>query len=202
MSISQPPSCSSSRAPSLFAVEIPNDVIDEIEEQRDRERILWRRDCRLAHDRREAAEREARAREEESYPVVKATVGAVGDGSSWRGRREVSFNFNLALNSIISVLQSESSVDEGDMVCLTDFLDRKEAMESGWGGPGEVKALLDDGVAPGPGEEEHERQTEEIFRRRILLLEETVVRRGREGNNKERDGRGGWGQERDGYGGW
>ena len=47
------------------------------------------------------------------------------------------------------------------MVCLTDLLDKKEAMESGWGGPGEVKTLLDDGVPPGPGEEEYDRQTDE-----------------------------------------
>ena len=32
------------------------------------------------------------------------------------------------------------------MECLSDFLDRKAALEPGWGGPGEVKALLDDGV--------------------------------------------------------
>ena len=91
MSISQPPVLSS-RAPSLFSVEIPHEVIDEIEEQRDRERIMWRNSCRLARDRalaREAEEREARAREEENYPVVRATVGAVGDGSSWRERRQV-----------------------------------------------------------------------------------------------------------------
>ena len=89
MSLLQPPCSSSTQAPSLFSVEIPHEIIDEIEEQRDRERILWRQSCRLARDRREAAEREAKAREED-YPVVKATVGAVGDGSSWRGRREVS----------------------------------------------------------------------------------------------------------------
>ena len=85
------------------------------------------------------------------------------------------------------------------MTCLTDFLDKKEALEpQSWGGPGEFKALLDDGVALGPGEEEQDRQTEEIFRRRILLLEETVVRRGREEGSKETDGRGGWGQGRGG----
>ena len=89
------------------------------------------------------------------------------------------------------------------MTCLTDFLDKKEALEpQSWGGVGEFKALLDDRVAPGPGEEEQERQTEEIFRRRILLLEETVVRRGREGSSKESDGRGGGGQGREGCGGW
>ena len=89
------------------------------------------------------------------------------------------------------------------MTCLTDFLDKKEALEpQSWGGVGEFKALFDDGVAPGPGEEEQERQTEEIFCRRILLLEQTVVRRGREGGNKESDGRGGWGQGREGCGGW
>ena len=67
-------------------MEIPNDVIDEIEEQRDQERILWRRSARLARDQRVAEELEARAREEELYPVVRATMGAVGDG---RGRNQV-----------------------------------------------------------------------------------------------------------------
>ena len=94
MSLSQPASSSSSRAPSLFDVTIPDDVIDAMEEQREREQMLWRRNARLARDRREAAEREARAQEEEMYPVVKATCGAVGDGSSWRERREVSFSFS------------------------------------------------------------------------------------------------------------
>ena len=94
MSLSQPACSSSSRAPSLFEVSIPDDIIDAMEEQRDREQMLWRRNCRLARDQREAAEREAKSQEEESCPVVRATCGAVGDGSSWRGRREVSFIFN------------------------------------------------------------------------------------------------------------
>ena len=94
MSLSQPASSSSSRAPSLFDVTIPDDVIDAIEEQREREQMLWRRNARLARERREAAEREAKSQEDESYPVVRATCGAVGDGSSWRGRREVSSIFN------------------------------------------------------------------------------------------------------------
>ena len=96
MSISQPPS-SISRAPSLLSVEVPLDVIDEIEERKDRERIEWRRSCRLASDRalaREAEAREAEAGEgKDNYPVVKATIGAVGDGQpsgqSWRDRKEV-----------------------------------------------------------------------------------------------------------------
>ena len=112
------------------------------------------------------------------------------------------FNYNLALNFTIFVFQSVSSVEEDDMVCLSEFLDRKHGMESGWGGPGEVKALLDDGVLLGPGEEEEERQTDEYIRRRILMLEETIVRRGKEGWDKERDGRGGWDKERDGWGSW
>ena len=95
VSITQPPLCSSSsRATPLFDVNIPGDVIDAIEEQRDREQMLWRRTCRLARDRREAAERETQSREEGDYPIVKVTVGAVGDRDSWRGRREVSFCFN------------------------------------------------------------------------------------------------------------
>ena len=62
VSISQPPS-SSSRAPSLLSVEIPLDVIDEIEERKDRERIEWRRSCRLARDQALAREAEARKAE-------------------------------------------------------------------------------------------------------------------------------------------
>ena len=84
------------------------------------------------------------------------------------------------------------------MVCLTDCLDKKVAMEPGWGGPGETKPLLDDGVPPGPGEEEYDRQTDEWVTHRLLMIEETVVRRGREGQDKDRGGRESWGQERDG----
>ena len=77
-----------------MSVDIPLEVIDEMEEQRDRERIAWRRSCRLARDR--ALEREIEAgKENVNYPVVKATVGhgVVGDGqgsvSGWRERKEV-----------------------------------------------------------------------------------------------------------------
>ena len=41
------------------------------------------------------------------------------------------------------------------MECLSEFLDRKVAMESDWGCPGEVKALLDAGVSPVSGEEDY-----------------------------------------------
>ena len=53
---------------------------------------MWRRNARLARDRREAEEREARAREGEVYPVVRASNGAVGDG---RERKQVRLTFNL-----------------------------------------------------------------------------------------------------------
>ena len=58
---------------------------------------MWRRNARLARDRREAEEREARAREEETYPVVRASVGAVRDGSGWRERKQVRLTFKLTL---------------------------------------------------------------------------------------------------------
>ena len=32
------------------------------------------------------------------------------------------------------------------MVCVSEFLDRKHGLQDKWGGPGEVKPLLDDGV--------------------------------------------------------
>ena len=65
-----------------------------------------------------------------------------------------------------------------------------------------MKALLDDGVPPGPGEEAYERQDDEWIQRRILMLEETVVRKGRGSQGQDRDGRGTRGQERDGAKGW
>ena len=77
-----------------MTVDIPNEVVDEIEEKKDRERIAWRRSCRMARD--QAREREVEAGEGSiDYPVVLATVGkgAVGDGRQsglgWRGRKEV-----------------------------------------------------------------------------------------------------------------
>ena len=88
------------------------------------------------------------------------------------------------------------------MECLSDFLDRKAALEPGWGGPGEVKALLDDGVPPGPGEEEYERQEDEWIQRRILMLEETVVRRERGTQGQDRSGKGTGGNGGDGAKGW
>ena len=47
------------------------------------------------------------------------------------------------------------------MECLSEFLDRKVAMESGWGGQGEVKALLDDRVSPVFGEEDYQREEDQ-----------------------------------------
>ena len=76
------------------------------------------------------------------------------------------------------------------MTCVSDLLEQKTALEPGWGGPGEVRALLDDGVPPGPGEEEHERQEDEWVQRRLLVLEETRYRRGRGAQNPEGKGAG------------
>ena len=75
-----------------------------------------------------------------------------------------------------------------EMTCVSEFLERKTALEPGWGGPGEVRALLDDGVPPGPGEEEHERQVDEWVQRRMIVLEETRYRRGRGPQNTEGTG--------------
>ena len=73
-------------------------------------------------------------------------------------------------------MQSDSSTDDGTMVCLSDFLDRRQSQDR-WGGPGHVRALLDDGVPPGPGEEEEERRTDQVIRRRLLMMEETIFKR-------------------------
>ena len=67
-------------------MEIVPEIVEEMEERREQERILWRRSARLARDQRVAKELEARTREEEQYPVVRATMGAVGDR---RGRNQV-----------------------------------------------------------------------------------------------------------------
>ena len=66
--------------------------MEEMEERRERERILWRRNARLARDRREAAEAEARDAEEPVYPVVRARMGAERDG---RERSQVSLVFSF-----------------------------------------------------------------------------------------------------------
>ena len=58
------------------------------------------------------------------------------------------------------------------MTCIVDCLDRKAALESKWGGPGEIRTLVDDGVAPGPGEEDYERHVDEWIER-MIILEET-----------------------------
>ena len=77
------------------------------------------------------------------------------------------------------------------MTCVSELLERKTALEPGWGGPGEVRALLDDGVPPGPGEEEHERQVDEWVQRRMIVLEETRYRRGRGASYTEGTGENG-----------
>ena len=78
--MSQPSATSSRTSPSLMSVEIAPWIMEEMEERREREKIMWRRNARLARDRREAEELEARAVEEAAYPVVRARMGAVGDG--------------------------------------------------------------------------------------------------------------------------
>ena len=83
---SQPSATSSRTSPALMSVEIAPEIMEEIQERREREKIMWRRNARLARDRREAEELEARAAEEVNYPVVRARMGAVGDG---RGRNQV-----------------------------------------------------------------------------------------------------------------
>ena len=58
---------------------------------------MWRQRAREARDRRLAEERVASDPVgEESYPVVRASFGAVGDGR--RGKREVSYSL-LYLNN-------------------------------------------------------------------------------------------------------
>ena len=77
-----------------MTVDIPIEVVDEIEEKKDWERVAWRRHSRMARD--IAREREVTAEEGSiDYLVVKATVGqsAVGGGHpsglGWRGKEEV-----------------------------------------------------------------------------------------------------------------
>ena len=103
VSLKTRPSATSSRgSPSLMSVEISPWVMEEMEERRERERILWRRNARLARDRREAAEAEARDAEEPVYPVVRARMGAERDG---RERSQVSlvlvFLFHILFSSIL-----------------------------------------------------------------------------------------------------
>ena len=77
-----------------MTVNIPNEVVDEIEEKKDQERIAWRRRSRMARDLARESEVES-GEGSTDYPVVKATVdlGVVGDGRpsglGWRGKEEV-----------------------------------------------------------------------------------------------------------------
>ena len=61
-------------------------------------------------------------------------------------------------------MQSDSSVNEESVVCISEFLERGRS-EDRWGGPGHVRALLDNRVPPGPGDEEEERRTDQVIRR-------------------------------------
>ena len=87
-----------------MSVDIPVEIVDEIEEKQERERIAWRVSCRKVRE--QAKERELEAGEvSNSYTEVVATVGrgAVGDGRQsahgWRGgKRYVHLMFYLILN--------------------------------------------------------------------------------------------------------
>ena len=75
-----------------MSVDIPVDIVDEIEEKQERERMAWRINCRKARE--QAKERELEAGEgSSSHTEVVGTVGsgAVGDGRQsahgWRGSR-------------------------------------------------------------------------------------------------------------------
>ena len=86
-------SAASRSPPSLLTIDIPSDIIEEFEERQNRERIYWRRRAREARDRRLAEERIASdpVGEDLSYPVVKATYGAVGD----RRREDMEVSYSL-----------------------------------------------------------------------------------------------------------
>ena len=53
-----------------------------------------------------------------------------------------------------------------------------------WGGPGHIRALRDDDVPPGPGEIEAEERIDEVIRRRVLLMEETILKTIKRGGAK------------------
>ena len=76
-----------------------SDVIEEFEECQNRDRIMWRQRVREARDRGFPEERVARGNVGEDYPVVSASFGAVGDGSAWRGGREVSYSLLYLYNT-------------------------------------------------------------------------------------------------------
>ena len=107
-----------------MSVDIPVEVVDEIEEKQERERIAWRKSCRMAREQAKEREREA-GEGSNSYPEVLATVGrgVVGDGRQsglgWRGRKEVCLSnvllyFKLVLYFSLIVLETK-----GWCACLT-----------------------------------------------------------------------------------
>ena len=86
------------------------------------------------------------------------------------------------------MLQSESSDEDLPLTCVSDLLDRKMEEEGRWGGPGHIRALVDDGVPPGPGEAEEEARMDLVIKRRLLMLEETIYNRGKGGEGGHREG--------------
>ena len=81
-----------------MTVNIPNEVVDEIEEKKDRERIAWRRCSRMARDLARESEVES-GEGSTDYPVVKATMDLGHLDLAGEGRkRYVRLMFNLFLN--------------------------------------------------------------------------------------------------------
>ena len=54
---------------------------------------------------------------------------------------------------------------------------------------------MNDGVPPGPGEEEEERRTDQIIRHRLLMMEETIFKWG-EGEGWSKSRREGGGEDK------
>ena len=78
--------------------------------------------------------------------------------------------------------QSDSS-DKDPGTTLSEILYRHG--DDQWGGPGHIHPLTDDGGPPGPGEAEEEERLDEVVRRKVLLMEETLyrkIKRGGAGN--------------------
>ena len=66
-------------------------------------------------------------------------------------------------------------MSDGEVTSLATFLPGGENGDR-WGGPGHIRDLRDDDSPPGLGEKKSEERIDEVIKRRVLLIEESILK--------------------------
>ena len=74
-------------------------------------------------------------------------------------------------------------MSDGEVTSLASFLPGGENGDR-WGGPGHIRAFRDDDAPLRPGELESEERIDEVIRRRVLLIEESILKTIKRGGTK------------------